>query len=152
MSRPPGFIAGARWPFWRRGLCALLPMVLALLVSSCGALSGSDPRGEVIVVGPDGAPLKGAVVIPDPEFDSNAPPKLTDSELEQHATNAQGVVLIYLDDFYWGGDACYHIRVHLAGYEDEAVTVSKDLLPAVLKIDMRPKAPATNPPAAARHG
>jgi hypothetical protein len=119
---------------WR----AFAVLALALLLSACGVLSGSDPRGQILVVDGSGRPLKGAVILPDPET-AGGLPKYTDEELKDRSTNAQGMLLVYLDDFYWSGDGCYHIHVHRSGYEDETMTVSKDLIPAVLKIDMRPR-------------
>jgi hypothetical protein len=122
-----------------------------MLVSACGSMSESDPRGQILVVDGAGTPLNGAVVLPDPEYPSSAPPNYTESELKKdHSTNAQGLILVYLDDFYWNTDGCYHIRVHRSGYEDETMAVSKDLFPAVLKIDMRPRVPTTLPVPAGR--
>jgi hypothetical protein len=113
-------------------------------------MSGSEPRGQILVVDAAGAPLPGAVVLPDAEYPSAEPPRYTDSELKDHATNSEGLVLVYLDDFYWNSDSCYHFRVRRGGYEDEEMTVSRDLFPAVLKIDMRPRLPAAPPPAGPR--
>lgn len=135
-----------------RRVGAVVPVILAVLACACGSLSGSDPRGQVLVVDAGGNPLRNATVLPDPEFQSGMPPKYTDAELQERATNAQGIVLIYLDDYYWKDDACYHLRVHLNGYEDETVSVSKELLPQVLRIDLRPRAPTTNPAAPGRRG
>jgi hypothetical protein len=129
---------------YRRGTGALLLMGAALLFSACGSMSGLDPRGQILVVDAAGAPLAGAVVLPDAEYDTPLPP-YTASELKDRSTNANGTILIYLDDYYWASDSCYHFRVRRAGYEDETMAVSKDLFPAVLKIDMRPRVPATNP-------
>jgi hypothetical protein len=129
---------------FRRGRCALFLMGSALLFSGCGSLSNLDPRGQVLVVDAVGAPLAGAVVLPDQEYDT-APRPYNDSELEERSTNAKGTVVLYLDDYFWASDSCYHFKVHKAGYEDETMAVSKDLFPAVLKIDLRPRVPATNP-------
>jgi hypothetical protein len=128
----------------RRTTGALYAVGAALLFSGCGSMSGLDPRGQILVVDALGAPLADAVVLPDAEYDS-APPPYKDSDLRERSTNAKGTVLVYLDDYYWASDSCYHFRVHKTGYEDEAMAVSKDLFPAVLKIDMRPRVPATNP-------
>jgi hypothetical protein len=107
-------------------------------------MSDLDPKGEVLVVDAAGAPLADAVVLPDAEYDSPLPP-YTASELKDRSTNAKGTVLVYLDDYYWASDSCYHFRVHRPGYEDETMAVSKDLFPSVMKIDMRPRVPAANP-------
>jgi hypothetical protein len=128
----------------RRGAGALFVAGAALLFSACGSVSNLDPRGQVLVVDAAGAPLADAVVLPDAEYDT-APPPYSASDLKERSTNEKGSVLVYLDDYYWASDSCYHFRVHKAGYEDETMAVSKDLFPAVLKIDMRPKVPATNP-------
>jgi hypothetical protein len=128
----------------RRGTPVLFLLGAALLLSACGSMSASDPRGQVLVVDAVGAPLADAVVLPDAEYDS-ASPRYTDSDLKERSTNAKGTVLVFLDDYYWASDSCYHFRVHKAGYEDETMAVSKDLFPAVLKIDMRPRVPAANP-------
>jgi hypothetical protein len=124
-----------------------VPVALAMLASACGSLSGSDPRGQILVVDSLGTPLAGAVVLPDPEYQSTSTPNYSDSEIrDHHSTNAQGMILVFLDDFFWESDGCYHIRVHKPGFEDETMTVSRDLYPAVLKIDMRPRVPATGAP------
>jgi hypothetical protein len=129
----------------RSALRALLPAVLGLLVSACGSMSSNDVRGQILVVDARGAPIRNAVVLPDPEFPPAEPTKYSQSELQEHATNAQGLVLVFLDDFYWKADGCYHFRVHQALYEDETMSVSRDLFPAVLKIDLRPKEPTALP-------
>ena len=46
----------------RRAVRALVPVALAMLASACGSLSGSDPRGQILVVDSLGTPLAGAVV------------------------------------------------------------------------------------------
>jgi hypothetical protein len=131
--------------FPRNGLLAIAAVAAALLVSACSSLSSSEPQGQVLVVDASGTPLQGAVVLPDPEFPPAESPKMTDSELKEHSTNAQGMILVYLDDFFWKSDACYHFRVRRGGYEDETMAVSQDLFPAVLKIDMRLRIPMTLP-------
>jgi hypothetical protein len=134
----------------RPGLRACAALALALLVSACGSLGGGgDLRGQIMVVDGQGAPIKGALVLPDPEFPPAQAPHYSDSEIKERSTDAQGMVSVYLDDFFWNADSCYHIRVRRAGYEDEAMTVSRDLFPSVLKIDMRPRVPAM-PPVPAR--
>jgi hypothetical protein len=133
----------------RRGTGALILVGAALLFSACGSMSGLDPRGQLLVVDAAGAPLADALVLPDAENDA-APPAYREWELKDLSTNAKGIVLVNLDDYYWASDSCYHFRVHKAGYEDETMAVSKDLFPAVLKIDMRPRVPATNPSSTTR--
>jgi hypothetical protein len=137
-------------PSPRWGLWALLPIALAVLVSACGSASGGEARGQILIVDAAGAPIKGALVLPDPEFPPAEAPRLTDSELKERSTNEQGLILVYLEDFYWNADGCYHIRVRRGGYEDETLAVSRDLFPAVLKIDMRLRVPATPPAPAGR--
>jgi hypothetical protein len=127
------------------GLRGCIPFILALLVSGCGSLSSGDVRGQILVVDSQGAPIKGALVVPDPEFPPAEAPRYTDSEIKDRSTDAQGMVSVFLDDFYWKADACYHIRVRRGGYEDETLTVSRDLFPAVLKIDMRLRVPTMLP-------
>ncbi len=130
-------------------LRACIPVGLALLVSACGSLSSGELRGQILVVDAQGAPLNAALVVPDPEFPPAEAPRFSDSEIKERSTDAQGMVSVYLDDFFWNSDGCYHIRVRRVGYEDETLAVSRDLFPAVLKIDMRPKSPAP-PPAPGR--
>ncbi len=132
-------------PSTRCGLRAWVPVAVALLVSACGSASVGDVRGQILIVDSLGAPIRGALVLPDPEFPPAEAPRYTESEIKERSTDAQGMVLVYLDDFYWNSDGCYHIRVRRNGYEEEAMTVSRDLFPSVLKIDMRPRVPATFP-------
>jgi hypothetical protein len=124
---------------------ALVPVILVMLLSACGSFSGADSKGHILVVDARGAPIPGALVLPEDESQSGSPHHYTDSEIYGRATDAQGNLRIDLDDYYWPSDGCYHFRVMRRGYEDETMSVSKDLFPALLKVDMRPRVPDSYP-------
>jgi hypothetical protein len=44
-----------------------------------------------------------------------------------------------MDDCLWPSDDCYHFRVHRSGYEDSTISVSKDLFPPMLKVELTEK-------------
>jgi hypothetical protein len=123
----------------------LVPIVLVMLLSACGSFSGADSKGHILVVDARGAPIQGALVLAEDESQSGSPHHYTDSEIYDRATDAQGNLRVDLDDYYWASDGCYHFHVMKRGYEDETMSVSKDLFPALLKVDMRPREPDTNP-------
>ena len=100
------------------------------------------------MVDASGVPLQGAVIYPESEYGATQQ-KYSDYELRERSSSAQGVILIDLEDYFWESDGCYHFRFHKSGYEDETMSVSRDLFPAVLRVDMRPRAPAPAP--ASRH-
>jgi hypothetical protein len=115
---------------------ALISMVLFGLVAGCGSVSEGNPGGRVMIVDRLGNPVQDALVLPESE-DGAALPRDTMRETKDRTSNAQGMVRADLDDYLWSSDACYHFRIHRAGFEDAELTVSRDLFPAVLKIEMR---------------
>jgi hypothetical protein len=96
-----------------------------------------------MVVDMHGAPIQGAVLVPEEEYTSNTSPGYSDKELEALASNAKGIISFHLDDCLWDSDGCYHFRIHRPGFEDVAMSVSKDLFPPVLRIELKAKAPAS---------
>lgn len=121
----------------------LVIFALSAMVSACGILGGPPPSGRILVTTESGAPIAGAKLVPD----EDPQPGQTRPYDDSPKTNAQGMVTVYLEDFYWDTDSCYHFRVRRAGYDDVTMAVSKDLMPALLKIKMTAQSPA---PAAAR--
>ena len=115
----------------------LLSIALAALLSSCGILSPAQVNPRIVVVDRSGNPVAGAVVLPENEDAKDTRETLTDFEIAARTSNAQGMIHTGLEDYFWDSDSCYHFRVHRDGFEDSEIAVSKELLPAVLKIELR---------------
>ncbi len=115
----------------------LLSVALAALLSSCGIVSPPQANPRIVVVDHFGNPVAGAVVRPENEDSKDNREKLTDWEIAACTSNDQGMIQANLEDYYWDSDSCYPIRVHRDGYEDFELAVSRELLPLVLKIELR---------------
>jgi hypothetical protein len=116
----------------------LLPLLLLVLAAGCQSSPDSDRKGRVLVVDVHGTPLPAATVLPYEERDSLDPSNVTGLDLRDYATDAHGIVEVVLGNYYWSSDACYHFRVHRAGFETETLAVSKELFPAEFRIELKP--------------
>lgn len=91
----------------------------------------------MMVVDIRGAPIKGALVMPESEDeDLTKTNKLTDDELDRRTSDAQGLIHADLRVYYWPSDGCFHFAATREGYEDTTYSVSKDLFPSPLRIKM----------------
>jgi hypothetical protein len=134
----------------------LLVGAIALL-AACNSSPETQEYPLVFVVDAGGAPIKGALVMPESEDEGMTDAgNLTASELERRTSDAQGLVHADLKAYYWPSDACFHFAATKQGYEDAVISVSKDLFPSPLKIRMeavgstgngKPAPKASNPPA-----
>ena len=117
----------------------LISIALAAILSACGVLPSSKVNPRVEVVDRSGAPVQGAIVRPEPEDprDAETPTRELKSDLAERTTDAQGRIRADLEDYFWGTDSCYHFRVHRDGFEDFEISVSRDLMPAVFRIELR---------------
>jgi hypothetical protein len=123
------------------------------LVSACSSPPKDNAGGRIMVVDARGAPLAGAFLSLLPEYEnaSSRPTAYTTAELRAHTSDTQGMIRVDLDDYLWDSDHNYHFRIRRGGYEDVTMSVSPDLLPPVLKIEMRRLEPEPGaPPNAAR--
>jgi hypothetical protein len=116
-----------------------VPALIAwmVLASACASGPGAKTGGRILLVDGLGVPVQGAVVLPEegdlkPTRQINWPK----DEIEARVSDSQGVVRADLEQYYWDSDGCYHFRVLRAGFEDFAMTVSKDLFPPVLKVTL----------------
>jgi hypothetical protein len=127
------------------------------LLSACNSSPEMQEVPLVIVVDARGAPIKGALVMPESEDEgmTNAD-KLSSSEFDRRTSDARGLVRADLRAYYWPSDGCYHFAATKQGYEDAEVSVSKDLFPSPLRIKMdaagnaesaNPSHKASTPPA-----
>lgn len=123
----------------------LLAVLLVALICACKTAPTADELGRVMVVDSRGAPLQNAVLLPDFEHPPSVPHAYDDAELRDRASDARGVFHIDMDECIWGSDDCYHFHIHLAGYEDSAMVVSKDLFPPMLRIVLQPRTADTVP-------
>jgi hypothetical protein len=119
----------------------LLSIALAALLCSCGALSAPKANPRILIVDRSGYPVAGAVVRPENEDAKDTRETLTDFEIAARTSNAQGMIHTGLEDYFWDSDSCYHFRIHRDGFEDFELAVSKELLPPVLKIELRERSP-----------
>jgi hypothetical protein len=133
----------------RRRLRALVPLALAALASACSTAPSPKAAGRITLVDGSGAPIQGALVLPEVEFPNSPQRRDTQEEFEARVSDAYGVIRAPLDDYFWESDACYHFRIHKDGFDDVTMAVSRDLYPSVLRIDLRPQAPDA-PPGPAR--
>jgi hypothetical protein len=114
-----------------------LPLVL-LLALAAGCRSGVDPDqlGRILVVNSRGVPIAGATVVP---YDENEVRRaeLTPEDLKAFTTDQHGTVTVLLEPYLWTEDGCYHFRVRRPGFEAATETVSRDLFPAQLRIELK---------------
>ena len=121
----------------------LLGAFLLFALAACDSFS-TRPNGRVVVVDHSGTPVEGALVQPVPQdvADANQIASQAKFEAENWTTNAQGMIHADLEGFYWDSDSCYHFHVHRVGYEDFDIAISKELMPAVYRIELKDRAPA----------
>jgi hypothetical protein len=130
------------------GMRALLALVLVALAPACSSTPGAAEGGRMAVVDSLGAPVQGAFLyaMPEDENPPARPEKYTSAERKARTSDAQGMLRAELDDFLWESDHCYHFRVRRSGFEDVTMSVSRDLFPPVLRIEMKRLAQATGSP------
>jgi len=119
-------------------------LCLVLLLSACNSTPDGGARGAIVVVDGSGAPIKGAVLIPEDEGPTAATPRYVQAEIDARTSDAKGVLPADLDMCLWD-DGCYHFRIHKGGYEDAAMVVSRDLFPPVLRIVLKPPSTSSIP-------
>jgi hypothetical protein len=112
-------------------------LLLVCLVASCKTAPTPDELGRVKVVNRHGVPIQYAVLTPDFESPPVVPHVYDDAELKERSSDAEGVFHVDMDDCIWTSDENYHFRIHRAGYEDSTISVSKDLFPPMLKVELR---------------
>lgn len=123
------------------GRCTLLCFALAALLGACASRGGEPEPSRIVVVTPRGATIQGAVLLPEVENERNAPAPLSPEEIKERTSDAHGQFHVSLEDYLWSSDMCYHFRVVGGGFETVTMAVSKDLFPAVLRIEMRRNEP-----------
>src|ERR1019366_9932365 len=106
---------------------AFISIALVVLISACVSTRGAKAAARIMLVDGSGAPIQGAVVLPeDPEYPGARRGNLSDAEEQARISDSQGLVHAELDQYFWDSDSCYHFRIHRAGFEDATMTVSKD--------------------------
>jgi hypothetical protein len=120
-------------------LHVLAAVTAAVLAAACSSTPGEDPRSRVMVVDTLGVPVQGAflILVAENENPSARPATYTKAELKAQTTDAQGMIRADLDDCLWESDHSYHFRIRARGFEDLEMTVSKDLFPPLLRVEMR---------------
>jgi hypothetical protein len=118
--------------------------LLVLALAACNTIS-PKANSRLVVVDRSGTPIAGAVVEPVPDDLRAAATieNLSKYELKNWTTDAEGMIHNDLEEYYWDADSCYHFHVHRAGYEDFDISVSKELMPATYRIELRDRVPAT---------
>ena len=125
---------------------AFISILLVLMVSACASTHDEKAAARIIVVDQSGAPIQGAVVLPDDqELPGSHREYISEAEKQARISDPQGLVYAELDQYFWDSDSCYHFRVRRASYEDATMTVSKDLFPALLRISMDAKPQTPGP-------
>ena len=115
----------------------VIPLVLALVaLAGCRSSIDSDLLGRILVVNTRGVPIPGATVVPYNESESRQT-ALTPEDLKAFTTDQHGMVTVLLEPYLWTEDGCYHFRVRRPGFEAATETVSRDLFPAQLRIELK---------------
>jgi hypothetical protein len=123
----------------------ILAACLVALLSACDSLEIPKDPGLVQIVDRHGTPLKNGVLIPDYEVPQGMPHVYDSYELQERASDANGLFHVSLDECLWNSDGCYHFHINRTGYDPFTMTVSKDLFPPVLRITMVEKTSDTPP-------
>jgi len=120
-------------------LHVLAAVIASALASACSSTPGEDPRSHVMVVDTLGVPVQGAflILVPENENPSARPATYTRAELKAQTSDAQGMIRADLDDCLWESDHSFHFRIRARGFENLEMTVSKDLFPPLLRVEMR---------------
>jgi hypothetical protein len=128
-------LAGALAPFGRIRVLGLIGWMV--LASACASEPSANPGGRIQLVDGLGVPVQGAVVSPEEgDFKMTRQTNWSKDEIAARVSDSQGMVRADLEQYYWESDGCYHFRVLRTGFEDFAMTVSKDLFPPVLKVNL----------------
>lgn len=107
------------------------------LIAACASGPDKARVAHIMVVDARGAPIPGALVMPELEDDRRADPrKPTSEDLAERTSDAQGIIHADMRLYYWGSDDCFHFVVTREGYEDATFSVSRELFPPMLKIRM----------------
>lgn len=121
-----------------RRLRPVLALCALAAVAGCATNPAVDSTGRVMVVDTRGQPIAGALVLPDEEDQSTATAAaLPVSDVKSVTTDAAGAVVLPLGDYYWTEDSCYHFRVVRRGYDSVIMSVSRELWPPVLRIELK---------------
>lgn len=115
----------------------IVPLALFLaLAGGCHTTVDPDQVGRILVVNTRGVPIAGAIVVP---YDENEARRneLTPDDLKAFTTDHNGMVTVLLEPYLWTEDGCYHFRVRRVGFEAATETVSRDLFPAQLRIELK---------------
>jgi hypothetical protein len=135
-------LAGILSAFSRIRVVALAGWMV--LASACASAPSANPHGRIMLVDGLGAPVQGAVVLPEEgDLKTTRQTNWSKDEIAARVSDSQGMVRADLEQYYWDSDGCYHFRVLRTGFEDFAMTVSKDLFPSVLKVNLEPESQRT---------
>jgi len=131
---------------WR----VLFPMGLAVLISACSSAPGEEAAGRIMLVDGLGAPVQGAVVLPEEEeLSGNVPRVWSRADNLDRTSDSRGIVRADLQQYFWDSDSCYHFRIQRTGFEDVTMSVSKELFPPVLRINLEAGPERTKPSSSA---
>jgi hypothetical protein len=127
----------------------LAPLILAALVSSC--TSPNSIQGRVMVVDGYGYPVQGAVLAALDENGNDTPHAFDEYEIRARSSDAHGIFHVDLEDCFWPSDGSYHFRIQKDGFDDVEMSVSRDLFPPMLRVDLKARAPGAAPPTRGGH-
>jgi hypothetical protein len=118
----------------------LLAVALLALLAGCASESMREVPGRILVVDTRGNPVRGALLVPEPEdeTESTGAHTLAQQQAPRLLSDAQGVISVHLDDLLWDSDHCYHFRIQRQGYKDTTSVVAKALAPSILRVLMEP--------------
>jgi hypothetical protein len=134
-----------------------IPLAVSVAVLALACACSSPPKdaagGRIMVVDAHGAPIPGAFLTLLAETEEPASRRVTygSAELKAQTSDAQGMIRAELDDCLWESDHSYHFRIRRRGYEDVTMSVSTELFPPVLRVEMRRLEPEAPPAPGAEH-
>jgi hypothetical protein len=131
-------------------VAVLAALGLFVLMSACSSAPTAKPAGRILLVDAHGVPVQGALVLQEYDEESryNRPIEPPVDDRDPRISDAEGIVHADLAQYLWDSDGCYHFQVQRRGFEDFALTVSRELFPAVLTITLDSVPQRTKKPAA----
>lgn len=115
----------------------LLALFAAAALVSCRSTGSADSLAHILVVDPSGAPIAGAVLYPDYEYNTSPQRDYSRADLAAYTSGPSGIISLDLGGYLWDADGCYHFLIRKAGYDDETVAISKELFSGRLRVDMK---------------
>jgi hypothetical protein len=121
----------------------------ACALTACSYFGTPRSKNQILVLDENGRPVADAILLAEDDSHGSGYRNTTQEEDFAPRSGPDGVITADLDEYLWSSDDCYHFSIHKRGFEDTATTVSRELIPQVLKVELRSRAwPLQRPRAA----